>query len=102
LLVELFLISIKINTMRDTLLVNEVEKGLWIVFWELRETPELSQQQLVKETDLFSCAGNNTKILFRLDPINLKVTLQVILKGKLSQICCRRIILKPCVLVQVS
>ena len=76
--------------MPDNLVVNEVEKGFLFVFWELRETPELSQHQLVGEIAPFSYGGKmKIHLSFHLHPINLKVTLRVILKGKLSQICCR-------------
>jgi hypothetical protein len=30
-----------VNSMPDVLLVNEIEDGMWIVYWELRETPQL-------------------------------------------------------------
>jgi speckle-type POZ protein len=83
--------------MPDILLVNEVEKGEWIVNWELRKTPPNVDNRyfnILTAAATFSCAGYDIEIMFQFYARIPKVMLHVISKSKFSEICSEGIILK--------
>jgi hypothetical protein len=47
----------------QSLVVNESENGMWLVFWELKELPQV-KTNVITANSTFHCAGFDYKLTF--------------------------------------
>jgi hypothetical protein len=69
----------------QSLVVNEGENGMWLVFWELKEVPEVQSyfpgQDRIAENTKFRCAGNDYRLNLSFEPVRMLLVIEIVSPG---------------------
>ena len=74
------------NTVAESLVVNEGENGIWLVFWEIKELPGIPTDMIIATTT-FQCVlqGNHDKLAFIFRSGSVNLAIQMIIDNKPSK-----------------
>ena len=65
----------------QTLVVNEGDNGTWLVFWQLRDVPEQTSENVLTASATFQCADKYFRMIFHFTPMQAELHFDNISQG---------------------